>query len=365
MIQLGRTKIAIRPPRSGDYGYGNTRIRAMHSRLLSRQFIEGLLGISDIRGLVQSLSGTEYGPDLNEIAIHGLDATNVDIALTNNMVRTYGRVIDFLNPEARYLVATLLGRWDVFNIKTILRAKHLGLDAKDILQGVLPVGSLGPIDVGALAGLEDLKAVIDTIVTWELPFAAPLREGFAEFTEKGELAAMELALDKYYASWAGQRLRKRRANIRTARKILAIQMDVSNLVMVFRLQYANVDAPVAESFFLPGGLIISQKLYNELSRMSDIDEVLSRLKKTPYGSALNDVAMLYLEHNSISVFERALEDKLARHAVSLARGDLLGIGVTISYLWAKQNEITNIRIIAKGKTVGMPIERVRKELILV
>jgi len=365
MIQLSRVRPAIRPPKTGDYGYANARIRAMHSRLLSRQFIEGLVGISDIKGLVQGLSGTEYEPYLDEIGIHGLDATNVDIALTNNMVRTYGKVIDFLNPEARYLVETLLGKWDVFNIKTVLRAKHLGVDTKDILEGVLPVGSLGPIDIGVLAGLEDLKAVIDTIVTWELPFAAPLREGFAEFIEKGELAAMELALDKYYASWASERLRKRRNNIRTARRILAIQMDVSNLVMIFRLQYASVDVPVAESYFLPGGSVISKKFYSELAGMSDIDEVLDRLKKTPYGSALSDVAMLYLEHNSISVFERSLEDKLARYAMSLARGDLLGIGVVISYLWAKQNEITNIRIITKGKTVGMPIERVRKELILV
>jgi vacuolar-type H+-ATPase subunit C/Vma6 len=39
--------------------------------------------------------------------------------------------------------------------------------------------------------------------------------------------------------------------------------------------------------------------------------------------------------------------------------------VAISYLWAKQNEITNLRIIVKGKSVGMPVDRVRKELILV
>ena len=37
----------------------------------------------------------------------------------------------------------------------------------------------------------------------------------------------------------------------------------------------------------------------------------------------------------------------------------------IGYLWAKQNEITNLRIIVKGKAVGMPADRMRKELILV
>jgi V/A-type H+-transporting ATPase subunit C len=99
--------------------------------------------------------------------------------------------------------------------------------------------------------------------------------------------------------------------------------------------------------------------------MSDIDEVLDRMRGTPYGRPLDDVAMKYLEENSIAVFERALEDYLMRRALGFGRGDPLGVGVSIAYLWAKQNEITNLRIVVKGKAVGMPVERVRGELILV
>jgi len=73
----------------------------------------------------------------------------------------------------------------------------------------------------------------------------------------------------------------------------------------------------------------------------------------------------YIEENSISVFERALEDYLMRRALAVGAGDPLGIGIGIAYLWAKQNEITNLRIIVKGKSVGMPVDRVRREMILV
>jgi V/A-type H+-transporting ATPase subunit C len=65
------------------------------------------------------------------------------------------------------------------------------------------------------------------------------------------------------------------------------------------------------------------------------------------------------------VFERALEDFVMRKALDAGRGDPLGVGITIGYLWAKQNEITNLRIIVKGTSVGMPPDRMRKELILV
>ncbi|MDZ4178779.1 MAG: V-type ATPase subunit [Coriobacteriia bacterium] len=352
-------------PAGGDYGYANARIRGMRSRLFERSFLESLVETPDIKRLIQDLSDTEYGPDLEEMLIHGLDATNVDAALKNNMVRTFRKVMGFLNDEADYLVTTLLGRWDVFNIKTILRAKHMHLSAEELRDGLLPAGLLGQVDLDALAMVEDVRAVVDTAVTWGLPLAAPLREGYAEFMKTGELASMELTLDQHYARWADQRLRRRGANARLARRVLQTQIDVGNLVMVLRLQKADAEAVAAEQFFMPGGAIVGIDLYRELAAMSDIDEVLDRLRGTPYGKILDDVAMLYLEQNSISVFERALEDLLVRKTVGMGRGDPLGVGVAIAYLWAKQNEITNIRIVVKGKAVGMPLDRVRKELILV
>ena len=348
-----------------DYGYANARLRGMRSRLLERPFLDSLIEEPTVTRLVQDLSETEYGPYLEESLIHGLDATNVDVALKNNMVYTFQKIMGFLNPEAAYLVTTLLGRWDIFNIKTILRAKHHHLSLDELRQGLLPAGELSPTDLDALASVDDIRAVVDTAATWGLPTASALRDGYAEFMRDGELASLELALDRYYTDWAESRLSRRGANNRMARRVLATQVDVSNLVMVLRLQSADVESVDASKFFLAGGDIVTPELYLQLAAMSDIDEVLDRLRGTAYGRALDEVSMDYLEQNSISVFERALEDLFTRRALGIAKGDPLGIGVAIAYLWAKQNEITNLRIIVKGKSVGMPMDRVRKELILV
>ena len=65
------------------------------------------------------------------------------------------------------------------------------------------------------------------------------------------------------------------------------------------------------------------------------------------------------------MFERALEDYLFRIAFEASKEDPLGIGLTISYLWTKANEVTNLRIVVKGVSVGMPEGRMREELIVV
>ncbi|MDF1542681.1 MAG: ATP synthase A1 subunit C [Anaerosomatales bacterium] len=353
------------PASPKDYGYANARIRGMRSRLLSRTFLDGLIAEQSVQHLVQEMDGTEYTSDLEDALIHGIDATSVDAALRNNMVHTFQKIMSFLNAEAEYLVTTLLGRWDIFNLKTILRAKHMHLPLDELKDGLLPAGQLTPVDLEALAAADDVRTVVDIAVTWGLPMASALREGHAEFMRTGELASLELALDRYYSEWAKARLSRRGANMRMARKVLATQVDVANLVMVLRLQSADIETIDVDQYFLEGGADITRELYMVLSKMSDIDEVLERLRGTPYGRALDEVSIKYLEQNSISVFERALEDLFMRRTLGIAKGDPLGIGVAVSYLWAKQNEITNLRIIVKGKAVGMPEDRVREELILV
>ncbi len=348
-----------------DYGYANARIRGMRARLLDRAFLDGLMAAHDLGGLIQALADTEYGPDLEDTLIKGRDAAAVDEALKNNMVRIYRKVLSFLNEEAAYILTTLLGRWDVFNIKTILRGKQMQLPAAEIAEGLLPAGFLSQVDLDALSMVEDVRAVIDTAVTWSLPYASAMREGYMAYMRSGELADLELAMDRYYSDWADHRLGRRGGNMQMARRLLRMQVDISNLVTIFRLQKADVESMDVDMYFLEGGNAIGGDLFSQLAHMSDIDEVLDRLRGTPYGKTLDEASVHFLEANSIAIFERALEDYLVRKALTMGTGDPLGAGITIAYLWAKQNEITNLRIIVKGKAVGMPEDRMRGELILV
>jgi len=350
---------------TSDYGYANARIRGMRARLLKRERLEHLIGIADLPPLIQELMQTELAPFLEETLIHGHTAASIDEALKLNLVATFRKVLGFLNDEAHDVCTTLLGRWDAFNIKTIVRGKHLHLTAEEIHEGLLPVGALSNVDLDGLIGQGDVKGVVDLASTWELPQAPALRSGFAEYQRTGELADLELAVDHYYADWASKRLARRGKNYAIARRILGMQVDILNLVMVFRAARENLDPATSVDYFLLGGLDIDLELYQRLAALSDVDEILDGLRGTQYGKILDDAALAYLENTSLAVFERTLEDYFTRKVLALGSTDPLGIGIPIAYLWGKQNEVTNLRIIVKGVAVGMPAERTRKELILV
>lgn len=348
-----------------DYGYANARLRGMRARLMRRDMLERLTEAADLHQLIQDLMQTEYAPDLEEALIHGRGPNEVGEALRLNLVRTYRKVFGFLNAEAAQIAATVLGRWDVFNLKTILRGKHVHLSNTEISEGLLPVGALSHGDLEGLVKQPDIRAVVDTVSTWNLPQAVAMRDGFTQYARTGDLAEFELALDRYYAEWAAGRLVRGNKNHALARRILSIQVDIQNLLMIFRIARANLEPTEVDRYFLVGGSEVPLDLYQKLAGMSDVDEILDSMRGTKYGDLLEQAAERFLESQSISVFERALEDYLTRKAIALGSTDPLGVGIPIAYLWSKNNEVTNVRIIARGIAMGMPTNRMRRELILV
>lgn len=355
---------AKRQPES-DSGYAVARLRGMRSHLLKPAFYEKLIAVPEVGGMVKELMETGYGEDLEEEVVHGRTSAAIDEALKDNMVRAYRKVLSFLDPGSRQLLATLLGRWDVFNVKAILRGAHNHVSFDEVKESLLPAGYLSTLELEGLAKIDDVHAVIDTMAMWGLVYAGPLRHAYPEYLQSGELATLELALDRQYAEWASGRLEGEGSGVEVARRMVGMQVDILNLVTVFRMIKEQLDPEDAERFFLEGGRVVRRDVFRELASMSDVDEVLDRLKGTPYSDALDEAAVRFLERQSIPVFERALEELLMKRALVSGVRDPAGVGVAIAYLWGKQNEVTNLRIIVHGKDVGMPAERVKEELILV
>ncbi len=350
---------------SKNYGYCNARLHGMRSHLLKPDFFDQLMDAADMNRIIQLLSETEYSQDLDAEMIHGRTADTVDEALKDNIVRAFQKVMGFLNPEGSDIIGTLVGRWDLFNIKSIIRGKHVHLASEEIERSLYAVGQFTPIELKDLARHSDVRAVVDTLATWGSPYAKALRQAMPDYIANNDLAVLEFALDRYYSAWSAEQLAGKGANRKLALRILGIQIDSINLLTAFRLLRSDIGDMDPMRLFLPGGAHIAKEQFVELAQMSDIDQVLDALKATAYGNSLDEAAAAYVEVGSISVFERALEEYAMRKALSAGQADSVGVGIGISYLWAKQNEVTNLRIIVKGKTVRMPVDRMKRELILV
>ena len=348
-----------------DYGYVNARIRGMKSRLLDRHTLEDLIFQPDLDSLISDLEKTPYKEDIIDAKVLFQGILCIEYALRKNFIRTFQKILEYVREtEAERYIRIFLHRWDVQNIKTILRGKNIHITNEEILDCLVPAGELDEATLKELVRQQDVRAVIDLLATWGIVYAKPLTEKYAEYLEKSDLALLECALDKYYYKEALDSVKTKSYNTLLIRDILETEIDVVNIRTILRMIRDHVSSEEAQDFLIENGKELTPKKMIQLTALHSIEDLLKELDQTSY-RFIADVPESAIKTQKISVIEKQLEKFLVKKGVSAFSGDPLSIASVIGYFWAKYNEITNIRIISRCKTVDLPDEQLKEELVYV
>lgn len=353
-----------------DYAYTNARIRAMQGRLLGWIQYESLLHQETWEGLVEALHTSPYARTL-EHTMTGLDPTHlsrtvirIDEALRRDLAQSLAKLRHFFSNHSRELVNALFLRWDVSNLKTVIRGKRAAAPVEEILTATLPVGILDDIALAELARLPTLQAVASTLETWRLPLARPVRTGLSLLGGAESLHPLEWELDRFTvvqtATWAANG----DDNVLAVRNYLRFLVDKTNLLTAlrYRAERSALSPIEASRQFLKAEGRLTRAHYEAVVSASDLRDGLSHLTETPY----RWLAGMFEEGKPISLplVERTLDRMAIRKAVNLSRQDPLGIGVAIAYLEQKTNEVRNVRMILRGKALGMGVEQIAEWVIV-
>lgn len=348
-----------------NFDYGNARIRAMKSRLLSRQELGALAEVGTVTGLLNALTKTAYRTSIEAalVQLTGLAALNK--ALQLEWVQTVGCIGRFFTDEAAKQVKLLLRRYDVDNVKAVLRGVSQHISADEIVVQTLPVGTLAAADLSALARAEGVRAVVDLLATWRNPLAAPLLvlQTKRPFTD---LFEMELVLEQWYYA---------RETAVSAPPFLLyslqLEADITNLLTLLR----QVGSPEAKDLLnqrfgastltplLVGPGKISFQLLNQAASQPTFGQAIAALAGTPYHAVLTHALPIYTATHRLTVFELALTRYRLQQAASWVVRDPLGIGVVAGYLVLKTAEIANLRRIAQGIEIGLTAEGIHADLL--
>jgi V/A-type H+/Na+-transporting ATPase subunit C len=348
-----------------DYGYVNARVRGMKSRLLDHAALENLIFQPDIPALIADLEKSPYKEDIIEAKVQFSGVLCIEHALRKNFTRTFRTILEFVkDSEAEQYIRIFLHRWDVQNIKTILRGKNIAVTNDEIRDCLVPAGELDEITLTELIKQPDTRAVIDMLATWEISYARPLTQAFPEFREHDDLAVLECALDKFYYTDALETVREPSYNNRLISDLIRTEIDVVNIKTVLRMVRDRVDKDVAAGFLISGGKVLDDDDLNELLAAPSPEKVLALLDETPY-RFLKAVPESVLAELKISVLEKRLERYLVKKGVAAFLLDPLSVASVIGYFWAKYNEVTNIRIISRCKTTDLSEETLKEELVYV
>ena len=136
-------------------------------------------------------------------------------------------------------------------------------------------------------------------------------------------------------------------------------IDITNIRMFIRARSLDKTWDFIGKMLLDGGMI-AREVYQQNSD-KPTDSFVEDIRKSRYGDSVRKgLEMVEMGRNS-SGLEKALDDLLMSYIRS-ARLVTIGVEPLIAWLFAKETEIRNVRMIMTGKINNLPMDMIRERL---
>jgi len=340
----------------GDFSYINARVKVMKSHLLPPNRVLEFLGAQDLEVFIQALADTPYNMELQEALSRFRGARAADEALAQNFYHATRRILSFADGSPRLQIEVVLLRYDLQNIRAIVRGRHTGKSEEEILATLYPGGLLSEAKLRELLQQPDLRAIADTLVTWMHPLGRAVRQGVEAAQRSESLLDIEIALDRAYAQFGLRVADGEGGGEATFRRFLQAQITGTNVKTALKLRrMRELGREERARFYILGGAIALDRFLAFADPMSSISEIA--------GLPLLGAQLTGTE--SLLEMERAIDRAFQRMAAQMYLADPLAIGVVIGYLTRKATEVSNLRVIAHAKLLGLSDDVARQEIVVV
>lgn len=315
-----------------DYLSISARIRAMETRMLTRERLDRLIEARDDAEAMKLLAECGYH-----------DSVGLEEALAQARAETF-RDIAGAVPDPR-LAEVFQLKYDYHNVKTILKAQAMDQNPERLL---LAGGRYDP--AGLLEGCrqEELRLGSET-------FRRAVEQAKAILEEEHDPQKADLALDRAcYEEMAGL---AKELDSKFLAGYVRLSVDVANLRAAVRVHRMDRDADFLRQVLLPGGNVSEQAILS--ARGEALDEPF-RAGALGQAAALG-AAAAKPGGGPLTAFERECDNALTAY-LAAARRVPFGEQVVISYLYAKEQEFTAIRAIFAGRAAGLDGDTIRARL---
>lgn len=347
------------------YEYGNTRLRAMKSRLISKEMLESLASLETIESFITELTKTPYSKAIESAITRASGLAAFSEAIHQDLNDTVGKIHTFYEGAAAECVEQLLRNYDLQNLKAVLRGLSQQISPDEIMATILPVGVIPESIWKLLIRCEGPREAIDWLVTLRQSFAQPLLELRAE-KPGASIADMELALERWYFIQVKVFSLTSGGAPAVLVTYLNLEADLKNILTAIRFAYAPAERArlnhhgLKRLFVGPGEL--SYQILVSAGEQDSLQAAIQVLSSTRYAKALWSGLKSCEDSGRLSDVELHLRRYRLHWSRNQMRKDPLGIGVPIGYLALKTQEVGNLRWIAHSFRLGLEKETIQAGL---
>ena len=344
----------------GNYPYACARVRAKKAALLTKDNYPKLL-LMDLNEIGRFLGETQYNVEMTELASRYDGVDLIELGTSKNLARVYNDILGFTKGELREMVSSYLARWDVWNIKTILRGKFYGAKIEDIREDLVPAGMLREEALDALIALESVAEVLEAVKKLE-GIEIP-EEVMAEYQTSGRLSAVEDYLDKIYYVRLLEAIDTRSRPGQLLLAFIRKEIDMTNLITLLKLKREKVPPERIGTYLIEGGDELTLRELERLAATESFEALVAELNTYSFYEDIKEALEKAKESGSLNDVSLAAKKHLMSRAERFSRLYPLSVLPIIDFMIRKKTEVDNIRIVARCKESGLDPETTKRLLV--
>ncbi|PKK39444.1 V-type ATP synthase subunit C [Clostridiaceae bacterium JG1575] len=325
-----------------EYTQAVATMRVYEKRLLDSVKIERMTDAASAQDVLKILQETEYAKVMNT----SMRPEEFETILSRELERVYREV--YALTKDTDLIALLSLKYDYQNLKTLIKAKALGLAVMPALQ-----------NMGTIPGAElrsDFES--DTLGDYSPFIQEAVAQAWSDYGKNADPQRIDLIVDKTYFAHLFSLLEGKK-DVQMIRDYVAYQVDAFNLLALLRAKKQKQDPRFLEDLFAQGGEIPIKDL--KASFNEPYDTLARKFRNAKVGPALAKGMEAFLNTHRLGELERQLENGLIR-ILGPARHVVFGPEPLFGYVAAKERENKLLRIILVSKLNNIAPERIRERL---
>ena len=348
-----------RKGKKGNYAYAVARVKAKKSNLMGNDAYQKMLLMS-LPEISRFISESGYAKEITELT-GKFDGINlIEHATYMNMARLLKGILDSTTGELHDTLAADLERWDIWNLQVILRGKSFGIDTDSIREDLVPAGNLDSVSLDKLISLESEEDVLNQY--GKMNNTVIPQSVIEAYKEQGNLAPIEDFLDKHHYERLLTSIDPSSRPTRLYQDFVRKEIDITNIETILKLKMEGVHGEVVMKYFISGGKDIDKKLATQLANAETVSAAVNDLAQLDFYDDIKEA--LDAEANSLRDIVAGMKKYKMKMTKSFSHLYPLSIIPIIDYMIHKENEVNNIRIIARGIESGLDKDTINGLLVI-
>ena len=329
------------------YAYLQTMIAIFSKRLLNytefstfiRQPIEEILPALKNKGLDNVIHS------LSQSHLKLLPAGNMDSLFLSVLLDDARSIIRSLSGSERDIFIYWIRRFELKNIKTILRGKSLQRSKEEVFAELTPLGHFSILPIEELLNADNISEILTLLE--KTPFASIARYGSKSFEQKQDVFTIETAINHQYFTGLNDQLKALSDEEQSLlQPLLGRIIDQTNLIWLLRYRLSYNLSP-SHSYFLlvSGGLYLNSKVLVRLSQIKKLDQLFSMLP--------DEIGSLIKNCESVHQIELSLEKDIIQYAASMLKESVFSLTHAFAYLVFREKQLSQLHTLFKGKLLHL------------